>query len=632
MRCLLGLSRLPRAAFGPALERAARDLEASGLFSEVRALPQAGAAEEGLPAGMARELRAADPAGPLVVLFDRGLFCTRESVEGLAARFRESGRLTLGLAEPQEHPCRFVQPQRVLHAGLLESGGEGLLLARDCAGEELFRVERGPGGTWTLDWRASGVPEQARLYLSRFGGEQGETVLGPLAAGRTQAVPLEELGRGRDLFFSVVRRVRRGPCDTWQPFLPECRNWDLHFPSRRLLNLDSGELIHGRQAYPRVFELRPEILAGAARDLLRAEVLAEAGQACGVPVEFRPTPAERCALLLHGAECAGDGAESGPEPRPACGQGQAGALHDLAAGLRPADHFVFQGFRGLLHLKAAQGASLAGLAAEHGEPAFRLRREIALEGLEDLRSVELLGENRLAVSDGRGLPFVDGPAGRLQVDCPDWTTSVFACGPELLLCNGPAQKIRRVLPHGAVDTVLDLAALPAPWNACAPQSASAVGEDVFLMLKDKQTLWQALVRFGRSDPAGTFRQASTPGMLQPLAAAGLGRELLLFDGEPFGVWRLEGGTPQRLWARFLDDLLVGLVQVGDRSGGRAVAVFRKHLLLLGPGGRVLGVLPAARLTGRAATVLRCAGTRAVDGRFPALDMNTNTLLEIEVPA
>ncbi len=64
MRCLLGLSRLPRAAFGPALERAARDLEAAGLFSEVRALPQAGAAEEGLPAGLARELRAADPPAP----------------------------------------------------------------------------------------------------------------------------------------------------------------------------------------------------------------------------------------------------------------------------------------------------------------------------------------------------------------------------------------------------------------------------------------------------------------------------------------------------------------------------------------------------------------------------------------
>lgn len=636
MRCLLGLWRLAGEPFGASLARVARELEALPLCSGVHAFsgpaaPAGGAAREGaadLPPDLAEAVRAADPDEPLLVLYDRGLFCSRESLERLVRRWSETQGLVFGLARPDEHPCRFTQPQRVLYAGLLERGGQGGLVGRDCDGNELFRVQEEDGGQWLIGWTGSRVPERGKAYLSRFSAEAGETVLGPIGLGRPQRIALGELAPGEDgLFFSVVERVWSGPCDASQQFLPEGRNWDLHFPSRRIVNLDSGELVHGRQAYPEVYELLPEILVGSARELLQASALADGGEARGVPVELAMSDAEWCAAFLRGAVPATEAAAREGEALPGTGCADLGAtVQGLVERVRPEHHFVFQSFRGFLHLKSAQGMAPAGLGG--GPAAFRLRGEIALPELGELRSVERLGPDRLAVTDERGTAHVFGPTGHLPVDCPGWTISVFACGGELFLCNGPAQRVRRVLPHSGVETVLDLGGLPAPWNACAPQSACAVGQRVFVMVKDKQTLWQALAAFELDDPAGTFRQVSGPGMLQPLAAASLGGELLLFDGEPFGVWRLESGGrgPERLWSRFLNDLFVGLARTGDR----AVAVFRKHLVALGPRGRVEGVTPVASLTGRVASVLRCASTRAEDGRFLALDMSTNSLLDIEV--
>lgn len=597
MKCLVSHSFGKKTPVPEELRRhISEKLDSLGMFSNVRLMSvEEKTGENLLCPGVISWLKEQSPDDSILVLHNKGVFCPAEDLEAVCRRHQKEGVVVLGLKKPEDHPCTLEAHHEVVAAGVMRpNGNNGWDASVSETGKALFSLECDGPGLSRLVWRCSTpCPDKATLQIFIIDSAGRETCFGP--------VPLQEgrlplpgaLGRQKTgNLFAITRPIETGPIDVSSAFSPEGRNWEIEHCPRRLVNLDTGEKIHGRQAFPSVYEIEPCVMAGSVSDLLRIAELLKRGETAGTPVQVDVPP--RFLTLFSGCEESNSEASS---PIPLTNEQRLDAsLEGLAAiassevqNIKPEGHHSFRFSRAFSAL-STYGSRLSEKRNGHGHgetPCVRvaLQSDFHHPNLATPRTIDTLGEDIVAVADEKEHIHVfqkELLAGTVHHE--GMTPSYFFRGGEALFaCDFKKRALWSLDKEFRLRQVFAMDQLAPKFRDLMPLRGRTFQNHCILCVMDSRTKWKTLAEFDVDRPRETFRLLKTDSMLIPLLAGGDADRKLIYESLPFGVWELNGEArgPRLIARRFLHDHL----QAGTRGKRFTILTFKRHFLAVDREGR-----------------------------------------------
>ena len=572
-----------------------------------------------------------DPEQSVLVVQGDGVFCKDEDVRACWHKHLDSGEVVAGVVAPEDHPCTLSTYHEIVAGGFLVRESESVWLGDvDGAETPLLVLTREPDGAFRCAWNRPVLPDHLSLQIFFMDEKGNEQQLGPMRFHEVGEEVFHLLEKDLPVsVFVVSLPVSNGPCDMALRYLPERRSWDVGNIANRMVNCHTGEVIHGRQAYPEAYQIETRLVAGKAGDLLRFEHHLEEGTVSGVTVCLEiPPSVEARRLAASGVKHIRQRRPASPEPA------SAGYLAEgVSRCLERLDHTARNRFRLSKAFTSLSSYGAKGAAGVSNDPAsnrvvFRLLDTLAVPGLDAVCSVELLSDGRLAACASSGQVAVMDDEGTDVHLVPGYHPfRLFSDGDNLFACDKKNRAILGFDHEMRSRVVLDFLTLDTE-HSFAPLQARAFENGCVVMVKDMITNWTTMIRFDFSDPAGTVRFVDTEAMLIPCAAFGRDDDFLIVEKQPFCVWRQRSGSrPEPVSRRVYPDWVVGCVQGDDFS----VLALKRSLIAVGPDYSFVDRAVQMRdLTSlNAPYTPDCSSVLTPDGVFLMVESGTGRILKLQ---